>query len=103
MLEAIKNKNLDYYTGIEINEEEYTILKIRSEIIEKEITLKNEDMFKYSIEEKFDKIFMNSPLDINRNVKILNLNDFLPIEIKSRTNNAWLYIFKMLKHLKKGW
>lgn len=103
LVKAFLNNKATYF-GNEINTSSKVIAKIRASLLDGEIIIKQEDMFKISEEHKFDKIFSNYPFgmrikDLNDGFEYLNhLSNTIP-NITKATSSDWIFNSILLKSL----
>lgn len=99
--------NYATYFGNEINTSSKAIAKIRASLLDGQIEIKQEDMFKMSEGTKFDKIFSNYPFgmrikDLNEGFEYLNqLSSVIP-NIAKATSSDWIFNSLLLKSLKEN-
>lgn len=106
LVQASGSVNASFY-GNEINTISKSIAAIRASLMDKNIEIIQEDMFKSNKDKKFNKIFSNYPFglrirDLNAGTENLDLlQDKIP-NIAKATSSDWIFNFLLLSKLEAG-
>ena len=92
----------DYtYTGIEINEINNLIAKVRMEALKVKYNLITQDIFQYNFEKKHDKVFCEYPFQIKLN-DIFKKESTLLGKYNSRISPVWFFAEKVIEAMKEN-